>query len=192
MAGQAQIATPLPDAQTIHAAADARGTLKANVPIPSGLPPGTGRQLQRDGDLASYGTLVINLDPEVLVPAPVPPTWDLSANRGDPGMKLTVTGEHWWPSDSIIVEYCRAEAAQPTALGLRCNVGPQGLTPTGYAAQLGEAVVDGNGYFQSSVTLPANAKPGAIIVQARPLGGNERAEVYFASQQFTLTRPRHA
>jgi hypothetical protein len=102
-------------------------------------------------------------------------------------MKLTVTGEHWWPTDFVSVEYCRIESAQPTALGMRCNLGPQGLTPTGYAAQLGEAVVDGNGYFQASVTLPANAKPGAIIVEARLLGGNTRAEIYFASQEFTIT-----
>src|SRR5262249_15953985 len=94
----------------------------------------------------------------------------------------------WWPADSVIVEYCRAEAAQPTALGRRCNSGPQGFTPTGYAAQLGEAVVSASGHFTAAITLPATAKPGEIIVQAHPLGRNERAEVYFASRAFTVTQ----
>ena len=185
---QRQTATPLPGAQTVHATADARGDVTANVPIPSGLAPGTVVNLSATAISASYGTLLIILDPEALVPAPIPPTWNLSATEGDPGMTLTVIGDHWWPADSISVEYCRAEAAQPTALGVRCNSGPQGFTPTGYAAQLGGAVVDESGHFSATVTLPANAKPGAIIVQARPLGGNERAEVYFASRAFTVTQ----
>jgi hypothetical protein len=186
---QRQTATPLPGAQTIHATADARGALMTNVPIPSGLAPGTVVNLSATAISARYGTLLIILDPEALVPAPIPPAWDLSANRGGPGMKITVTGEHWWPTDFVSVEYCRAEAAQPTALGMRCNPGPQKITTTGYAMQLGEAVVDGNGYFSSTITLPANAKPGAIIVQARLPDGNTRAEIYFASQEFTLTTP---
>ena len=187
--GQTQVESPFPDAQSIHVMADAQGRLNANVPVPASLPPGTAVDVQATATSRAYGTLVINLYPEALIPAPVPPTWDLSANRGAPGMKLTVTGEHWWPTDFVIVEYCRIEAAQPTALGLRCNPGPQGSAATGYAAQLGEAVVGGDGYFQASVTLPANAKPGAIIVQARLLGDNTRAEIYFASQEFTLTVP---
>jgi hypothetical protein len=186
---QVMTAMPFPDAQPIRVLADAQGRLNANVPIPAGLPPGTTVDVQATATSSAYGTLVITLYPDALIPAPAPPTWDLSANRGAPGMKLTVTGEHWWPTDFVSVEYCRIEAAQPTALGMRCNLGPQGLTPTGYATQLGEAVVDGNGYFLTSVTLPANAKPGAIIVEARLLGGNTRAEIYFASQQFTLTAP---
>jgi hypothetical protein len=186
---QRQTATLLPGAQTVHATADARGALIANVPIPSGLAPGTVINLSATAISARYGTLLIILDPGALVPAPVAPTWDLSANRGEPGRKVSVTGEHWWPTDFVSVEYCRAEAAQPTALGMRCNLGPQGLAPTGYAAQLGRAVVDGNGYFSATITLPANAKPGAIIVQARLTDGNTRAGIYFASQEFTLTTP---
>jgi hypothetical protein len=187
--GQTQMATPFPDAQPAHVTADAQGRLSANVPVPVTLAPGTAVDIQATATSSAYGALIINLYPEALIPAPVPPTWDLSANRGAPGMKLTVTGEHWWPTDYVSVEYCRAEAAQPTALGMRCNLGPQGLTPTGYAAQLGEAVVDGNGYFRASITLPANAKPGAIIVQARLSSDDTRAEIYFTSQAFTLTAP---
>jgi hypothetical protein len=187
--GQTQMATPFPEAQPIHVIADAQGGLNANVPVPATLAPGTAVDIQATATSHTYSTLIINLYSEALIPAPVPPTWDLSANRGAPGMKLTVTGKHWWPTDYLSVEYCRAEAAQPTALGMRCNLGPQGLTPTGYAAQLGEAVVDGNGYFRATITLPANAKPGAIIMEARLLGGNTRAEIYFASQEFTLTAP---
>jgi hypothetical protein len=186
---QRQTATPLPGAQPVYATADARGDVTANVPIPSGLAPGTVVNLSATAISASYGTLLILLDPHLLVPAPVPPTWHLSASQGEPGMTLTVTGDHWWPADTIGVEYCRAEAAQPTTLGVRCNSGPQGFTPTGYAAQLGEAIVGASGHFTATVTLPANAKPGAIIVQARPLGGNGRAEVYFASRAFTVIQP---
>ncbi len=188
IAGQTQIVTPFPGAQPIHVVADAQGRLNANVPIPSGLPPGTAVDVQATTTSHSYGALVINLYPEALVPAPIPLTWNLSATEGDPGMTLTVTGDHWWPADSISVEYCRAEAAQTTALGVRCNSGPQGFTPTGYAAQLGETVVDASGHFTATITLPANAKPGEIIVQARPLGANGRAEVYFASRAFTVTQ----
>jgi hypothetical protein len=187
--GQTQMATPFPDAQPTHVIADAQGKLNANMPVPATLAPGTAVDIQATATSSVYGALIINLYPEALIPAPVPPTWDLSANRGAPGMKLTVTGEHWWPTDYVSVEYCRSEAAQPTALGMRCNLGPQGLTPTGYAAQLGEAVVDGNGYFSATITLPANAKPGAIIMEARLLGGNTRADMYFASQGFTVTAP---
>ena len=78
---QRQTATPLPGAQTVHATADARGDVTANVPIPSGLAPGTVVNLSATAISASYGTLLIMLDPEVLVPAPVPPTWNLSATR---------------------------------------------------------------------------------------------------------------
>jgi hypothetical protein len=104
-------------------------------------------------------------------------------------VKLIVTGDHWYPGDDVSLEYCRIEAAQPTALGLRCNLGPQGSSTTGYASQIGEVSVDTSGRFRASVTLPANAKPGAIIVQARLLGGNTRAEIYFASQEITLIAP---
>jgi hypothetical protein len=186
---QRQTATPFPSAQAIHAIADAHGALTANVPIPSGLAPGTAVNLSATAVSATYGTLLIILTPDARIPAPVPPTWNLSATHGEPGVRLTVTGDHWWPADHISVEYCRAEAAQQTTLGMRCNLGPQGLVSTGYAAQLGEAAVDMSGHFTASVTLPANAKLGAVIVQARLLGGNERADIYFASQQFTLTPP---
>jgi hypothetical protein len=182
-------ATPFPGAQPIRVTADARGEVSANVPTPPGLSPGTAVDISATATSHRYGTLVINLYAEALIPAPVPPTWDLSATRGRPGMTLTVTGNHWWPADNISVEYCRTEAAQPTALGVRCNLGPQGLVSTGYAAQLGEAVADASGHFTASVTLPANAKTGAIIIQARPPGGSARADVYFASQEFTLTPP---
>jgi hypothetical protein len=185
---QRQTATPLPGAQPVYATADARGDVTANVPILSGLAPGTEVDVQATATSYIYGTLVINLYSDALVPAPIPPTWNLSASQGEPGMTLTVTGDHWWPADCISVEYCRAEAAQQTALGVRCNPGPQGFTSTGYAAQLGEAVVDASGHFTATVTLPANAKPGAVIVQAHPLGGNGRAEVYFASHAFTVTQ----
>jgi hypothetical protein len=186
---QTQTASPFPRAQPIRVTADARGEISANVPIPPGLPPGTAVDISATATSHSYGTLVINLYAEALIPAPVPPTWDLSATRGQPGMTLTVTGDHWWPTDNISVEYCRTEAAQPTALGMRCNLGPQGLVSTGYAAQLVEAVADASGHFTASVTLPAKAKTGAIIIQARLPGGSARADVYFASQEFTLTPP---
>jgi hypothetical protein len=186
---QRKTATPLPGAQPVHATADAQGDVTANVPIPAGLAPGTVVNLSATAISAGYGTLLILLDPDALVPAPVPPTWNLSATEGEPGVTLTVTGDHWWPADSVIVEYCRAEAAQPTALGMRCYLGPQGPTTTGYAAQLGGAVVNSGGHFTATITLPVNAKPGEIIVQARLLGGNERAEVYFASRAFTVSQP---
>jgi hypothetical protein len=180
-------ATPLPGAQAIRVTGNARGELSASVPVPPNLPPGTSVNISASAISPSYGTLVINLYPEALIPPSVAPTWDLSATRGQPGVPLTVSGDHWWPADDISIEYCRAEAAQPTALGMRCNLGPQGLVSTGYAAQLNEVVADTNGHFTASVTLPANAKPGAILVQARLPGGNARAEVYFASREFTLT-----
>lgn len=186
---QRQTATPLLGAQTVHATADARGDVMANVPIPLGLAPGAEVDVQATATSHIYGTLVINLYSDALVPAPAPPTWNLSASQGEPGMTLTVTGDHWWPADSVIVEYCRAEAAQTTALGVRCNSGPQGFTTTGYAAQLGAAIVDADGHFTATVTLPANAKPGEVIVQARLPGENARAEVYFASRAFTVTQP---
>jgi len=186
---QVVTAAPFPDAQPIRVTADAQGRLNANVPIPATLPPGTGVDVQATATSHTYGALVINLYPDALVPAPVPPIWELSANRGEPGVKLIVTGDHWYPGDDVSLEYCRIEAAQPTALGLRCNLGPQGSSTTGYASQIGEVSVDTSGRFRASVTLPANAKPGAIIVQARLLGGNTRAEIYFASQEFTLIAP---
>jgi hypothetical protein len=186
---QRQTATPLPGAQAIHATADARGAVTANVPIPSGLAPGTAVNLSATAISASYGTLLIILTPDALIPAPVPPSWTLSATRGEPGARLTVTGDHWWPADTISVEYCRVEATQPTSLGTRCNLGPQGFATSGYAAQLGQVVVDASGHFTASVTLPASAKPGTVILQARLLGADERAAIYFASRQFTLIPP---
>jgi hypothetical protein len=187
--GQTQMTTPFPDAQPTHAIADAQGRLNANMPIPATLAPGIAVDIQATATSSVYGSLIINLYPEALIPAPVPPTWDLSATQGEPGMMLTVTGDHWYAGDIISLEYCRIEAAQPTALGLRCNLGPQGSAATGYAAQLGAAVVDATGHFTATVTLPANAKPGAIIMEAHLLGGNTRTDMYFASQGFTVTAP---
>src|SRR5262249_26892907 len=92
---QRQTATPLPGAQPILATADARGDVTAIVPIPSGLAPGTVVNLSATAISTSYGTLLIMLDTDVLVPAPVPPTWNLSASQGEPGMTLNVTGDHW-------------------------------------------------------------------------------------------------
>jgi hypothetical protein len=186
---QRQAATPLPFAQPIGVTADARGEFEVDVPVPLGLTPGTVVNLSATATSASYGTLLIFLDPEALVPAPIPPTWDLSAPQGAPGVTLTSAGDHWWPGDEVTVEYCRIEAAEPTAQGMRCNPGPQGSATTGFAAQIGEVLVDTAGHFRATVTLPANAKPGEIIVEARLLGGNTRAAVYFASRAFTLTQP---
>jgi hypothetical protein len=145
--------------------------------------------LSANSSYASYRTLIIMLDPEALVPAQVPPTWNLSATEGEPGMTLTVSGDHWWPADSVIVEYCRAGSAQPTALGMRCFLGPRGTTTAECAAHLGRAVVDAGGHFTATITLPTNAKPGEIIVEARLLGENERAQVYFASRALGVRQP---
>jgi hypothetical protein len=186
---QTVTAMPFPDAQPLHALVDAQGRLNANVPVPTTLPPGTEVDIQATAASRVYGALVINLYPNALIPAPIPLTWDLSANHGPPGVTLTVTGDHWYPGDDVSLEYCRLEAAQPTALGLRCNLGPQGSVATGFAAQIGAVSVDTGGHYSATVTLPHDAKPGAIIVQARVLDSANRAEIYFASQEFTVTAP---
>lgn len=186
---QRQTATPFPDAQPVRATADTQGGLAANVPVPPGLPPGTEVNIHATATSRSYGALVIDLYPEALIPAPVPPTWDLNTTRGEAGATLSVTGDHWWPVDIILIEYCRIEASSASPLGEQCNDGPRGNVSTGYAAQLGTAEADARGHFTATVTLPPDAKPGSILVQARLSRDNNRAAVYFQSHGFLLMAP---
>jgi hypothetical protein len=182
-----QVATPFHGSEPITATADAQGGLTANVPIPPGLTPGTGVDIHATATSRTYGTLVIDLFLYALISPPTPPVWSLSDTRGRPGSSLTITGDQWWPGDTILIEYCRLEASSVSPLGTQCNDGPRGLITTGYASQIGTATADESGRFTATVIFPADAKPGDVLLQARLPRESQRALVYFQSQEFLLT-----
>lgn len=169
---------PLPGAQPVVAVAAADGRFTSSVPLPSGLLPGTVVTIRAAISAAPYGDLLLQTDWQAgLLPA-VAPTLTLDHATGPAGAQVTLSGDRWPASQTLVVEYCRADAVSRTTTGSACNQNAHGLAVTGYAQRLGETQIDGSGHFSLRVSLPANARPGAILFQARVTSGPPQLAVY--------------
>lgn len=163
----ARCVAALPDAKTVVARADSRGRFGVSVPLPLAMQPGVSVTVRAAISSPPYGDLVFHSAWYGVIPLTVTPTLTLDRQIGPPGATIALRGDHWPAGKSVIVEYCRSEAVSQSQNGKECNQGALGLVVAGYAQELGEADVDTLGHFSARVTLPANARPGSVMLQAR-------------------------
>lgn len=159
----------------VHVYADGSGAFAASVPLAiSGgtLRPGTAISLVASASTALYGDVVVIMPEQFMVGLSVIPVLALDHAQGLSGAALTVTGDHWWPGDTVQVAYCRGTTN-------RCA--------PNLMQQLGTAVVDGNGHFSVHVALPTNARVGPISVEAYV--GDDIASLYVFTQAFEVVPP---
>jgi hypothetical protein len=173
---------PLPSAQPVSIVADADGAFGTTVPLPPNLEPGKQVTLRAAVSGPPYGTLVFQADWAGTILPPVAPTFALSSTSGLAGAILTVSGDHWPAGQTVIVEYCRSEAVSNVFDVPRCNQ----FVGTGYAAELGRTTADNSGHFAIPVTLPSNARLGAIMFQTRVDGESPEMGVYYGQAAFTI------
>ena len=77
-----------------------------------------------------------------------------------PGMKITVSGEHWYPQDNFTIKYCAAQLGENGwEDGPDCG---KEVNPA-----LGMVSIDADGRMRQQFTIPASEKPGVIMVYIR-------------------------
>jgi hypothetical protein len=155
--------------------ADARGAFAASVPLAitgGPLRPGTSISLVASASTALYGDVAVVLPAPFMVGLSIMPVLALDHAQGLAGAALTVTGDHWWPSDTVQIAYCR---------------GTTGRCDPNLMQQLGTATVDGNGHFSVQVALPSNAHGGPISVEAYV--GDGMVSPYIFTQPFEVVPP---
>jgi hypothetical protein len=179
--------TPLSGAQPVVAVAAADGHFESDVLIPPGVLPGTRVTIRAAVSVSPYGELVFDSEWQAQLLPTVAPTLTANHAAGPAGATVVVSGDHWPASQQVVVSYCRLEAMSQITVLPQCNHSAEGLVVTGYAQELGEADTDGSGHFTLPVTLPANARPGGIIFEARLSGQSLAADVYVQTTSFTVT-----
>ncbi len=182
-----QVTTPAPSA-TVHATANAQGAISLTYALPRGLPPRSGVLVQATGTGPLYGTVAAPPLGFLIVPS-VDPAIALNRTTGTAGVAVVVQGSHWYPGDTVVIEYCRAEnvtnvpelGARGGQSNLRCD--PQ------VAQWLGQVTVDANGRFTSTVSVPTNARIGPITIQARVPNDIFGLAVYAQVAAFEIVPP---
>jgi hypothetical protein len=148
---------PPTGARTTLAQADTHGDITADVPLATGLRPGTWIVVGASATSARYGEMTTTLSPFSLRPL-VAPALRLDRTQGPAGASVTVSGSQYWPGDTVTIAYCRGAPQSGSQPIVPCNH---------YLSQvLGQAIVDLAGRFTARVTLPRNARTGLITFEA--------------------------
>jgi hypothetical protein len=130
-----------------------------------------------EGTGPRYGDVEVDSWTYVMLPK-VFPSIHLSAIAVNPGGALMVSGDHWLPHQSGVIEYCRGENTIPGMVGLRCD--------PNLSEQLGTFLADGSGHFTAQVNFPANARLGSVTVQARAPDSMFGLVVYTQAQPLAI------
>lgn len=171
--------TPVPSA-TARATANAQGEISLTYALPNGLPPRSGVLVQATGTGPLYGTVTVQAIEFLILPA-VDPTITLDRGQGVAGVRVVVRGGHWYPGDTVQIEYCRGQDTVPAPNEPRCP--PEASQPLDYAT------VDASGRFSQAVSLPTNARTGPIMIQARVPNDVFGLAVYAQVAPFEIVPP---
>lgn len=174
-----QGATPAPSA-TAHTTASPYGDISLTYALPDGLPPRTGVLVQATGTGPLYGTFAAP-PIEFLIRPAADPTIALDRLQGVAGVAVHVSGAHWYPGDTVVIEYCRGQNTSFAPNEPRCF--PE-TTQT-----LGQATVDAQGRFSRTVSLPTNSRIGPILIQARVPNDVLGLAVYAQAAPFQIVPP---
>ena len=172
-----QLSTPTGTGDSLEVTADAVGAFTVSYHLPDVIPTSTvslwiRASDTRFGDIAFYA-----LTSYAIIPA-VYPSMRLTSATQVAGGAVTVTGDHWQPGQVGVIEYCRGQASEQSG-ALYCS--------RFVAEPIGAFQADSAGRFTTTVDLPANARLGAITVQARVAGANLQSA--FDPQLFAQAQP---
>lgn len=165
---------------TAHTTANSLGEISLTYALPDGLPPRSGVLLQATGTGPLYGTVMAQ-PIEFLIRPVVDPTITLDRAQGVAGARVVVRGEHWYPGDTVQIEYCRGQDTVPAPNESRCP--PEASEPLDFAT------VDASGRFSQAVSLPTNARTGPITIQARVPNDIFGLAVYAQVAPFEIVPP---
>lgn len=144
----------VPYAAQTHALTDAQGTFTATYPLDARLHWGSDVMLTVEGSGPRFGSLVAQTN-VTLLPA-VKPTFQLDRTLVTPGMTITVSGEHWYPGDSIPLKLCNAQMLDGS-WSFDGNCG-KAVWPI-----LAKIPIDASGQMLQRVTIPSDTSPGESI-----------------------------
>jgi hypothetical protein len=170
---------PPQDIPTVVLTADAAGQIVGNVPVPSTLlplRPGALLGLAASALGPGYGQAITFLPTAYHVVLGELPTLLVSQLTAAQGDALRVSGDHWWPGDTVQLLYCGGAPKSANA-AVRCN--------PAQSTTLGTAQVDATGHFAAHVTIPAQTATGAGTLEASVSG--EYDDPFTATQALRVT-----
>lgn len=182
-----QQATPVPSA-TVHATASDTGEISMNYSLPGGLAARSGVLVQATGTGPLYGTVTAAPLEFLILPA-MDPTINLDKATGVAGAAVSVRGDHWYPGDTVQIEYCR-DQNMTIGPGLGGGSGQGELRCDPQSAQtLGAVIVDASGRFSTTVSIPTDARIGPITIQARVPNDAFGLLIYAQAAAFQIVPP---
>ena len=154
------------------------GTFTTSIRVPDGLSPQSGFVVSASATSPLYGSFTAQ--PLVFIVLPErAPTFTASLTQGLPGTLVTLTGTNW-PMGTVLVEYCRGQTQVYESTDIGCDpIASQGI---------GFALIQGPGSFSIEVTIPPNARPGPITLQARA-DGTILPNIYTLGLPFDILTP---
>ena len=150
----------------IQVRADAHGVFTTHVEVPNDVPLAPSPSDAFAGFVVSvsatdprYGTftsapLVLDILSENA------PTFTANLTQGLPGTVVTLTGTNW-PPGLVLLDYCRGQTQPPGTSHIGCYNATQGIGFADLYDLFGPAST-----FSVEVTIPPNARPGLITLQA--------------------------
>lgn len=156
------------------------GTFTAEMVVPNDFPlyDYSGLVVTASAISSTYGSftatpLVFNVLPEAV------PTFTANLTQALPGTLVIVSGTHW-PMGTVLVEYCRGQTPRYGSSQIGCDpIASQGI---------GFALIQGPGSFSIEVTIPLNARPGPITLQARA-DSDILTDIYTQALPLTVLTP---
>ena len=162
--------TQPPGPPSIQVQADAHGmfTTQVVVPIREASPYGnspyafSGFVVSVSATDPRYGTFTPPPLVLIILP-PQAPTFTASLTQGLPGTVVTLKGTNW-PPGLVLLDYCRGQAQALTTSHIGCY--PNAAQGVGFADIYGVSGTEPVNTFSVEVTIPPDARPGLITLQA--------------------------
>ena len=174
----------------IQVQADAHGAFTTQVVIPKVMPPAPSPY----DAFAGFVVSVSATDPRygTFTPAPLvmtilsvnAPTFTANLTQGLPGTVVTLTGTNW-PAAQVLLDYCRGQLQAPGTSHIGCYNATQGI---GFADLSGLYGLEPASTFSVEVTIPPNALPGLITLQAS-IDSNILPNIYTMDLPFDILTP---
>ena len=174
----------------IQVQANAHGAFTTQVVVPKDMPLAPSPY----DAFAGFVVSVSATDPRygTFTPAPLvldilsenAPTFTANLTQGLPGTLVTLTGTNW-PPGLVLLDYCRGQAPSPGTSHVVCY--PNATQGIGFAVLYEYETVPVS-TFSIEVTIPPNARPGLITLQAS-IDSDILPNVYTLDLPFDILTP---